>query len=72
MEIREITTAIVQEIGKRDARIYELELQVEFLTKTLKNYRRSEEVIKNLSDEQKQALVKHELIHEFLNPSTHT
>ena len=26
MEIREITTAIVQEIGKRDARIYELEL----------------------------------------------
>jgi hypothetical protein len=35
MEIREITTAIVQEIGKRDARIYELELQVEFLTKTL-------------------------------------
>ncbi len=35
MEVREITTAIVQEIGKRDARIYELELQVEFLTKTL-------------------------------------
>jgi len=26
MEVREITTAIVQEIGKRDARIYELEL----------------------------------------------
>jgi len=25
MEVREITTAIVQEIGKRDARIYELE-----------------------------------------------
>jgi hypothetical protein len=24
-EVREITTAIVQEIGKRDARIYELE-----------------------------------------------
>ena len=42
MEVREITTAIVQEIGKRDARIYELELrvkdleqEVEFLTKTL-------------------------------------
>ena len=35
MEIREITTAIVQEIGKRDARIYELEQQVDFLTKTL-------------------------------------
>jgi len=26
MEVREITTAIVQEITKRDARIYELEL----------------------------------------------
>jgi len=26
MEVREITTAIVQEIGKRDARIHELEL----------------------------------------------
>lgn len=35
MEIREITRAIVQEITKRDARIYELEQQVEFLTKTL-------------------------------------
>ena len=34
-EIREITRAIVQEIGKRDARIYELEQEVEFLTKTL-------------------------------------
>jgi hypothetical protein len=43
MEIREITTAIVQEIGKRDARIYELELQVECLTKTLKIIAESEE-----------------------------
>ena len=34
-EIREITKAIVQEIGKRDARIHELEQEVEFLTKTL-------------------------------------
>jgi len=43
MEIREITTAIVQEIGKRDARIYELEEQVEFLTKTLEIIAESEE-----------------------------
>ncbi len=50
-EVREITTAIVQEIGKRDARIYELEQQVtdlmgqvEFLTKTLEII--SEEEIK--------------------------
>jgi hypothetical protein len=42
-EIREITTAIVQEIGKRDARIYELEEQVEFLTKTLEIIAESEE-----------------------------
>jgi len=43
MEIREITKTIVQEIGKRDARIYELELQVELLKKTLKFIAESEE-----------------------------
>jgi hypothetical protein len=42
-EIREITTAIVQEIGKRDARIYELEEQVELLKKSLKIIAESEE-----------------------------
>ena len=43
MEVREITTAIVQEIGKRDARIYELEQQVELLKKGLKFIAESEE-----------------------------
>jgi len=43
VEVREITTAIVQEIGKRDARIYELELQIELLKKGLKFIAESEE-----------------------------
>jgi hypothetical protein len=34
MDVREITKAIVQEIGKRDARIYELELTLRVIAES--------------------------------------